>query len=57
VIRLALCRGRNPQSTYIPRAPQCLSPCPNWDSFDSSENIWLDHAVFRIRDILERIEI
>ncbi len=25
-------------------------------SFDSSENVWLDHAVFRIRDILERIK-
>ena len=21
-----------PQSTYIPREPQCLSPRPNWDS-------------------------
>ncbi len=20
------------QSTHIPREPQCLSPCPNWDS-------------------------
>ncbi len=20
----------HPQSTYIPRVPQCLSPCPNW---------------------------